>query len=479
MKRFLILALFYNFILFPTLSMADVTCTGLVGDGSTDDSSALVSCLTLAAADSSKTAKLPAGVYKLNRVVTVPPGVSLVGGTGVEIKGAFRMSDYSKVRDMKFHAIGRAIIIGDTGLVQGAEVRGCVFGRGDWASVKIHFGHDCIIDGNVFNNPTISGPRGISISAGKRNKITNNIINGGETCIAFIRSLDWADGADAHFEDNEIAYNTCNSFAEEGITHDTNSGATNTASREYDTVASINGNQVTLSHANWAGTSDKYIGYDMIAMPEDDDVFGNQGRITTHSNATFTLDAPISGLQVGDPVVIGLTFKRNWIHHNTFNYGLWGAILLEGMSFYNLIEDNTLIHTGAHGKAKASISIRHLNNFTKASGSITETYAATPNAYNVIRNNTSWKIYDQYLNKGYAPSPRALYHGRNNSVYDNITATGINLYYTHTYVNDNTLAVVNNVDSTELESDPTIGLASKPTTGALDAPINLGIKKAN
>ena len=58
---------------------------------------------------------------------------------------------------------------------------------------------------------------------------------------------------------------------------------------------------------------------------------------------------------VGDPVVIGLTFKRNWIHHNTLNYGEAGAILLEGMSFFNLIENNTLIDTGVSGKAKASM----------------------------------------------------------------------------------------------------------------------------
>ena len=468
MKRFLTLALFFNLVLFPTLSIADVTCTGLVGDGQASDSTALGSCLARAASDSSKTAKLRDGVYYMDKVVTIPPGVSLVGGPGVEIKGSLRMSNHSKVYDIEFHKSGRSIIIGDTGLVTGAEVRDCTFENGDWAAVKIHFGNECIIDGNTFNGPTKSGSRGFSISAGKWNKITNNIINGGETCIAFIRSRDVADGADAHFEGNEIAYNTCNSFAEEGITHDTNSGATNTASREYDIVASINGNKVTLAHKNWTGTRNKYIGYDMIAMPEDNNVFGNLARITAQSDATFTLDAPISGLQVGNPVVIGLTFQKNWIHHNTLNYGEAGAILLEGMSFNNIVENNTLANEGGY-KKKASISIRHLGNFTKASNSITGTYARTPNAYNIIRNNTAYAVYDQYINKNYGPY-QPSYCGRNNSIYDNTLSHGVELYYSYSYLEKNTGAL-KMTNSSNLASDPTIGFDKDFTFGSINEPI--------
>lgn len=468
------LCLFFSVFFLPTISIAAISCDALSGNGSIDESSTLSSCLNAAALHRSKTVELPAGVYRLQNFVTVPPHVSLVGRPGAEIKGTIRLSNYSKVMNIKFHTASRSVIIGDTGLVKGAEVRNCVFGNGKWTSVALHFAHDCIIDGNTFNSisktTSMGGGRGLSIAAGKRNKITNNIINGGETCIIFLRSREWGDGAEAHFENNEIAYNTCNQFAEEGISHDSNSHPKDVASREYDTVAAINGKIVTLSHPNWAGKRNRYIGYDMIGMPDDENVYGNIGRIVAQADGKFTLDRSISGLKVGHSVVIGLTFQNNWIHHNTINFGSWGAILLEGLSFNNVIEDNKLIGDYVSNKGKPSISIRHLGNYAKAMDSVTGTYARNPCAYNIIRRNKAYAIYDQYMQKKYGPG-QPYYFGGNNAIYNNELKHGVELFYVNSFVEKNS-GILKKNQSTILGFDPTDSYDSGSNI-SFDSPLDI------
>ena len=65
----------------PRISRVDATAFGALGDGVTDDTMALQAALN-AAAREGPICFVPAGLYRLNGALTVPPGVTLQGASG-------------------------------------------------------------------------------------------------------------------------------------------------------------------------------------------------------------------------------------------------------------------------------------------------------------------------------------------------------------------------------------------------------------
>ena len=262
-RLILLVLLIIGLSLFHTSAYAEViVCNTMVGNNSTDNSKALNACMKAAASKPEKTVNIPAaaGAYKVSSTLTVPEGVSIIGDDGATLNTTLRLSNYSKVINIIFKDQSRAIIIGYTQYVTGAEVRDCTFGKSTWATILAYKANECVIDNNVLVNQRGRFPDGskpgqnIIILGGKRNRITNNTVYGGKTGILFKYSrISNGGGYDSIIEDNTVMNNTVEAFMEEGISFDVVGNDSNqVATLEYDTISTARGSQVTLAHANWA-----------------------------------------------------------------------------------------------------------------------------------------------------------------------------------------------------------------------------------
>lgn len=321
--------------------------------------------------------------------------------------------------------------------------------------------------------------------AGSRNKITHNRINGGYTAPVFLFKKDFNhDGAwdipssgsyaidpDGNMEDNEIAYNYIERRCEEGISYDPGNDPAPIVTVERDTVKSISGNQITLNHSGWSSAGNKYSGFYMISVDDEDISFGRHALIQTQSNATFTFSDNVStlfpGLTTGEYVSIALVFRHNWIHNNHFEgnevysecayRGFPSSILFEGFSLENIIENNFMGEV--NGDEGLLIRMRPLNGLPVSAGSITKTTGSTAAAFNIIRNNTCSRIQElvYFKNEGYASWP---FINRNNAIYNNTLYDGVYLYKSRSYVDNNTgIVKLLDGDSGLLPSDPTAHVA--------------------
>lgn len=382
-----------------------------------------------------------AGAYTVKSTLTVPEGVTLVGQEGATLNATLRLSDRSVLDNIAFTDGARRVIIGETSLVTGAEVRNCSFGSSTWASLLAYRANDCLVCSNTFVNGRNGG--NIIFLGGKRNVIRRNSITGGRTAVLFLYSrTSNGGGYESLIEDNLVEYNTVHAVArrqyEEGISFDVaGDGPAATAALEYDRISSATGKQVVLSHANWAPTGNpSYVGYDMVFLSGD--LIGQTRRIAAQSSATFTLDKSVSRATAGDKIVIGATFKRNIVRNNIVNSpNLDDAILLYGMAFENIVESNTV----ARG---ANIAVMSLDNTVRPTDSVTGTWGRAPSGYNLVRGNTvGGRIRLQYyaipVIKGHT-NTYARYHTYGNSVVDNEVSDRIwaNDQYLHSSGNTGT-----------------------------------------
>ena len=300
-----------------------------------------------------------------------PDGYVYSGGGAVSTKGTLTLGNNCTITGVNFAGGESGIHIRGSG----NKVYGCTFGAYSWAGLVVLSGNDNVINGNTFNGVTGLGAN-IQILGGQGNQITNNVTHGGITAIAFLysRSVNGG-GAASLVTGNVVSGNTCSGFSEEGITFDVKGDdAPDTAALEYDTVASISGSTITLSKHTWPS----YVGYDLVFLTGA--LTGRTRSIVGQTGATFTLDAPATGVVASDEVVIGATFKRNLVSGNTVAAASGGnGVLLYGLAFGNRIENNRILN--------GSIQVESLDNLVPASGSVTGTYGRAPCGYNTIKNN--------------------------------------------------------------------------------------------
>ncbi len=376
--------------------------------------------------------------------------------------------------------------------ITGLEIkRNAFYGSFYVDSPSVYFGFVCDSEvvGNWFKSyhanwdasvPCYGRSRFFAMHAGSRNKINSNSIDGGFTGPILIHKRDWnvdgkvdipSSGAyaidpDGNMENNEIAYNHIVRRCEEGITSDPGHEPEAIPTVERDTVASISGNKLTLSHSGWAAAGNRYSGFYMISVDDEDGSFGRHAMIRSQDNATFTFADNVStlfpGLDPGDYIIISLVLRHNWIHHNTYaGSGYVGfatdAILFEGVTLENLIENNSM--DAIAYSPGLSVTTRSLHSLNQSSGSITQTYGNTLSAFNIIRGNSCYGLIEMVYDKSAVHSGRTPWPfiNRNNAYYNNTLSYGLTLNNCHVYVSNNSKGVVATGANVKiLQSDPTV-----------------------
>lgn len=355
----------------------------------------------------------------------------------------------------------------------------------DSPSILFGFVCDSEVSGNYFEafhsnwDNCKRHSRFFAMHSGSRNKIIDNHINGGYTGPIFWHKKDfnhdgtwdipaigsYAIDPDGNMEDNEIAGNYIERRCEEGITYDPGNDSKPISTVERDTVNSIKGNQITLKNNKWSNAGNKYSGFYMVSVDDENISFGRHALIQKHSNNTFTFSKNVSelfpGLNIGEYVIIALVFRHNWIHNNTFEggagyRGFESSILLEGVTLENMIEKNYMGEVD-HGSG-LTIMVRPLHSLPKSEGSITQTSGSTASSFNIIRNNTCARIVESVFNKkphhpAETPWP---FTNRNNAYYNNVLSSGLSLYSSNVFEINNVKGVVKIANNSEkLERDPT------------------------
>lgn len=334
-------------------------------------------------------------------------------------------TDYITIKDFTLESY-IPIRIGTYGgdAVTGTQVLNCYFGiSSSYVGLQIFTSHDGVFDNNAFYNtgPQVinEGLQNISISAGRNNVISNNEIYGGKTCIISKKAYEGTPQRyESHFIGNVIYGNTCNNIVEEGITLDGNV-TTNRLSPllEYDTVSSVSGNDVTLTHANWGGGDDyNFVGLYMFVVEGSGTEQSQHRKITAQDGATFTIESSISGMGSGDTVGIGSVYIDNVIARNTvLDSFSTDRILLYGVSFNNLIAHNTV----NGGDIQTKSLDREMDHYY----TVTLQGTRGPVGWNLIRDNTDVRtVYLAYRNHdvqgSYSP-----YESYGNTVEDNEVST--------------------------------------------------------
>jgi len=415
-----------------------VTDHGTVADGTTDDSAAFETAMAAAMAAGTSLC-VPAGTYLLGHTVHVPPGLVVLGEgpdslLTVAAGVGMMLGDYVRLSYLAFDHAGTspmAVMLGDwdRGQRTGVTVSHCTFtGDFTWSTMLAWVCNDCLIDSNTL---TKSGGVGGSIqfAGGKRNRVTNNVVTGGVTGILFIYSRVVTDGNKASLiENNEVIGNTLSGFSEEGISFDVAGNNTETvASFEYDTIAVVSGSTITLSNHNWPD----YVGFDMVFLSGN--MESRTRSITNQVGNDFVLDAAVTDAAPGDEVVIGAAFKGNLVQNNTVT-AQSAAIMLYGMCFENIVENNVILD--------GHIIVESTDNIEKSDGNVTGTWGRAPSGYNRVLNNTINNGHVRLVYWGWPEihghvNTYSYYRTSGNNVIDNTCAEGVHGNHQFCYLSGN------------------------------------------
>ena len=393
--KFLIILSLLFCLLISNGYAADVTCSTMVANDSTDNTAALNTCITTAQGQAEKTVIIPAAAnyYYLNGAFLIPDGITIEGEETAKVNAVFRMDDNSRLINIEFKSSSsRQVIIGESGetpdeYIDNIWIKDCTFsGNTTWPLLWCARVNNSIFDGNSFSNANSKGSN-FQILGGSGNIVTNNITTGGKTGIIFkYTQAANGGGPESKIWNNIITGNTLTGFNEEGLSHDVEgSSAGSWSFLELDTIASTpSSTQVTLSHAGWdSGYQPDYVGMDMVFV--DGALAGHSRVITVQSGDTFTLSESITGASASDTIVIAATFQNNFVGFNQINSAANGSILFFGLSFYNRIYGNTV--------TQGNIELRSLNQtempdtLGSGLGNVTQTHGMGPTGFNLVSNN--------------------------------------------------------------------------------------------
>ena len=392
----------------PT-QMFNVMNYGAHADGVTDDRSAITACAKAAVA-AGGAVYFPAGTYRLTGILSAVPGAFYYAPSGVTLRTQDDIfgANNCTFDGFTFQSYGSAIGVstGESERISNMTVENCTFAAGTaeytHARILLYLAASCLINHNTFVGTSGSGGN-IQVCGGGCNQITNNVIRGGMTAILFMWSRrPNGGGAASIIQGNVVSGNTCSGYSREGISFDSNAGSpSGTDALEYDTIAGVSGQTITLSNLAFPN----YVGYDIVFI--DGNLRGHTRTITAESGHTFTVSGSLAGAAAGDHVTIGACYKANYIGHNVGLRPLgsdpFSAVLLYGLCFGNVVEYNTA--------SSARSRWTSLDSRPCDRKRVTGTHGRAPNGYNTIQDNTvqasTGRVDLQYyaLGGSYTPSP--------------------------------------------------------------------------
>jgi hypothetical protein len=398
-------------------SRVNVKDYGAVGDGVTNDDTAIGNAITAAAASASKVLFFPTGTYLKTSITNLADSVIVVGvGRGSSIQGpGFQLANKNLVTNMRFVAttpgVGTAIATISTTAQTNSTVQGCWFeqyqigvsiaGTSNSSSTsgmkiidnyfdtcgygifQIYGSH------NLFSRNTIvsSTSSAITFYGGSYNAVMNNRISGGVTGIVFLYTRSTS-GSKALVH-NTIQGNLVTGVTQESISLDCHGNtAADVSVFDWDTVSAkaINGSNVniTLTHANFASSGTAFGTYYIEFRTGK--LAGQVFKILTHSNSLFTVEMDTTNVYplvtVGDEFVIGAPFFGNSIIGNIVDAsGGTASILLYGNCHGNTVMGNTV-----YGK---DILLTTLSSLVRSSINVTTRFGRAFCEGNVVIGNTT------------------------------------------------------------------------------------------
>jgi hypothetical protein len=384
------------------LSARKVACSTLAGDGVTDDTKHLQSCLDwyapLAGSKEVAYIAIPAGTFVLTDQVTTHPYEVLVGSSSASTKfigrprnlppvAWFKVSPHFGMADLSLTAPANPNLLLTPGIQTGNPLtsghlffNGVSFSSTSDASkgaesmfalagpdiqvynsfflsnsnqvFDINYGDGGIVSGNeiVVNDYTGLGISDSQNIIFEKNRTHSQNTPGqgkgnhsGGTGLSISRgNSQW--GQSALSRDIYVGYNTFDNMGsndQQVITNDGDGGA------YFGPVASSNASTVTLAHDpawNWMGTTNPQAA--MIAILSGIGV-GQYSLIESYSGRTINLVNPWKVPPDSSSVVVISQYELNMtIAHNTITNTLGTAIVL-GDALEGVIEDNTMTNSGA------------------------------------------------------------------------------------------------------------------------------------
>lgn len=333
------------------------------------------------------------------------------------VRGEFVVDhDYITIRDFVFRNQYSNFI--EVAVDEGEKATGIIAANNRFstshsyaASIRIGFGTDITIKNNYYSGDGASETkeRFVTVSSGSRIRVINNhVVNSyvglffglradrdQNGVLDFPASGSYTEDPESSMFDIEVAHNLIGRRHEEGISFDDGDANSVYPVVELDTVASIDGNRITLDNTGkeWDGKGDIYTGLYMTSLGDRRSAFGRISRIEEQSDNVFVVDAsnPLTDLSVGDQVVIGLVHSRLWVHHNEFYDGGFGAstMLFEGIQYGSLAENNrTPPRDYAPIDQGWGIAFSGNHRRYKYTHSITGAWPENPITHSVIRYNT-------------------------------------------------------------------------------------------
>ena len=386
----------------PSLMVQRVACSKLVGDGVTDNSKRLQSCLDLyapikGATDFVAYIEIPAGNFLLTEGVTAHPFEVLVGAssTATNFLGRppgsppaawFNVPQYFGMVNLSFRAPANPSLLLSSGTITGnpltsghlffnnvnfastadasggresmfavagpdIQVYNSFFLSGSNQDLDIFFGDGGIASGNhfVLNNWT-----GLGIQDSQNVVFENNLTEsqnplgkeGNGTSGGSGLSVSRANsqyGASALSRDIYIGYNTFQNMGsndQQVITNDGDGGA------YLGPISSSTASTVTLAADpawNWMGTTNPQAAVMAIVFGTG---VGQYSFLQSYSGRTIQLASPWKVLPDTTSIVVIAQYELNMtVAHNTISNTLGGSIVL-GDALEGVIEDNVLTNSG-------------------------------------------------------------------------------------------------------------------------------------
>lgn len=250
-------------------------------------------------------------------------------------------------------------------------------------------GQDVLISHNYIDG----GQEGIFV--GPR---INRHIN--ETTVDFPSSGSYTIDPEANMVNVEICHNYLADRCFEGFTLDGADGREYYQVVDNDVVASVDGNNVTLTSSGWVGKGNRWSGLYAGNICSRSADCNKWVLIESQNDEILTLSSALH-IQPGDIITIGIVAKNQFWHHNysTGNGFNGSTYLWEDTVYRSLFENNNTVANN-YASEGCGLQIHSIKGLYQHSLGVTNRWSLSFNSYNVVQNNLLGDFWCQVLDHG-------------------------------------------------------------------------------